>query len=94
MKLFKSLISPILSYGSEAWGPFIMKGLENTNLMHLCGKPVLENIHIKLCKYVLGVHRKATNAAVIAELRSYPILIYSGTWLKGPPLGPVKSGPL
>ena len=45
------------------------------NLMALSNKPTVENIHVKFCKYILGVHGKATNAAVIAELGSYPIMI-------------------
>ena len=75
LKLFGSLIMPILSYSSEVWGPTLLKGLNDNNLMALCNKPTVESIHVKFCKYILGVHRKATNAAVIAELGSYPIMI-------------------
>ena len=75
MKLFNSLINPILSYGSEAWSPFLLKGLNSNNFYHLCERVAIETTHVKFCKYVLGVHRKATNAAVRAELGSYPLLI-------------------
>jgi hypothetical protein len=46
------------------------------NLIDLCDKLSVENSHIKSCKLILGVHRKATNNAVRAELGSYPILIF------------------
>ena len=36
---------------------------------------LLESVHIKYCKYVLGVHRNASNHATRGELGSYPIAI-------------------
>ena len=35
----------------------------------------MERLNIKLCKYLLGVHKKSTNNAVRGELGRYPILI-------------------
>ena len=67
MKLFKSLILPISSYGCEVWSVFYMKGLNNENLIQLCDKPTSENLHIMFSKYILGVNRKAPNAAVRAS---------------------------
>ena len=40
--------------------------------MHLV---TCEKLHIKFLKYVLGVHRKTTNVAVMGELGRYPIKI-------------------
>ena len=74
MKLFKTLINPILAYGSEVWSVFLMKGMD-TKFNQLCDKSITEIIHTKFCKFMLGVHRKSTNAAVIAELGSFPVLI-------------------
>ena len=35
----------------------------------------MENINIKFCKYILGVHRKSSNLAVCGELGRFPLLI-------------------
>ena len=63
IKLFQALIMPILSYGSEVWGPFIAQKACETNL------------NIKLCKHILGVNKHATNVAVRGELGRYPVLM-------------------
>jgi exonuclease III len=76
MKLFDSLIKPILCYGCEVWAPFMLKNLNDQNFLSLCDKLSGEALHIKVCKLVLGVHKKATNNAVRGELGSYPILIF------------------
>jgi len=47
IKLFDSLVAPILKYSSEVWG------FHNAN--------DVENIHLKLLKQVLGVHSKNSN---------------------------------
>ena len=75
MKPFKALIQPILCYGCEVWAPFLFKNLNASNFLSLCDKLPGEIIHIKVCKLILGVHRKATNNAVRGELGSYPLLI-------------------
>ena len=74
-KLFRSLIYPVISYGSEVWSIYFLKGLNVNNFAQICDRALPEDIHNKFCKYLLGVHRKATNAAVKAELGSFPILI-------------------
>ena len=62
-------------YGSEIWGPLLCRGLNSSNFMHLCDSSELEKINIKLCKYVLGVSKKSTNAAVKGELGRYPLML-------------------
>ena len=32
-------------------------------------------MHVKWCKYVLGVHSKSTDIAVLAELGRYPLIL-------------------
>ena len=75
LKLFHTPIKPILTYGCEIWAPYLLKGLKDENFIDICDKPSSENIHVKVCKLILGVHRKATNNAVRGELGSYPLLI-------------------
>ena len=69
-KLFESLIQP-----SEVWAPYLLRNLNDRNFTTLCDKNPGELLHIKLCKLILGVHRKTTNHAVRGDLGSLPILI-------------------
>ena len=75
LKLFQTLIQPILLYGSEAWAPFVIKNSEKLNFMHVCDTLPQEKIFLKFCKYLLGVNKHATNAAVRGELGTFPLLI-------------------
>ena len=52
--LFDHTIAPILNYSSEIWG--------------FEGWPKLETLHLKACKYALGVRPSTTTDAVYAEL--------------------------
>ena len=72
-KLFHSLIMPILNYCSEIWAPFFLKNINSINLTKLYDKNPLEVVHLKFCKYMLGVHKHSTNDAVRGELGSFPI---------------------
>lgn len=56
LKLFDTLIRPVALYCSEIWG------FENNE------KSLLEKLHIRFCKQVLGVTRFCSNVAVKAEL--------------------------
>ncbi len=61
LKLFDQCIMPILCYSSEIWG------FENTS--------ILENIHLKFCKTVLGVKKSTPNFMVYGELGKFPLSI-------------------
>jgi len=76
MKLFNTLIKPIICYAGEIWAPYMLKGLKDDNFIDICDKVSSENLHVKACKLILGVHRKATNNAVRGELGSYPLLLF------------------
>lgn len=68
LKLFDSLIRPITTYGSEVWiSDFTLKDLNKDNIP-------FEKIHNKFCKYLLGVHKKASNLASRCELGRLPII--------------------
>ena len=70
LKLFDSLIRPIISYVSEIWiSDFTQKELKSENLP-------FEKIHNRLCKYLLGVHKKSSNFASRGELGRLPILSF------------------
>ena len=65
----------MLSYGCEVWAPFLLKNLNDSNFINICDKPPSETLHIKVCKILLGVNKKATNNAVRGELGNFPLLI-------------------
>lgn len=53
----------------------MLKNLNDNNFISLCDKFIGESLHVKVCKLILGVHRKTTNHAVRGELGSFPILL-------------------
>lgn len=75
LKLFEVLIVPILSYCSEVWAPSYSKCFSSSNIFQTCDKLPIEKLHTKFCRYLLGVHRKSSNAAVRAELGHRPLLL-------------------
>lgn len=64
LKLFKSLVEPILLYASDFWG--ILKMPINN--------PV-ENLFMSFCKQLLGVQQQTTNVGVLLELGQIPMVI-------------------
>ena len=66
IKLFNTLVKPILLYASDFWG--ILK-LPNNN--------PIENIYHSCCKQILGVQKQTTNAGVLLELGQVPISLYA-----------------
>lgn len=75
LKLFESLISPILSYSSDIWAVFCLGNLNSSSdLFDLCENLPVEKLVLKFAKYLLRVPKNATTAAVRGELALYPIL--------------------
>ena len=66
LKLFDTLVRPILTYSSDFWG--CLK-LPNNN-------PV-ENVHTMFCKHILGVNKQTTNYGVLLELGRTPLLVFA-----------------
>ena len=78
LQLFDSLIRPIFLYAAEFWLPYIIpkKGLENyDSLLKFWEKFQPEILNQKLCRMLLGVHKKCTRIAVLGELGRYPMLV-------------------
>ena len=61
LKLFDSMIEPILLYGAEIWG------YENIKL--------IEQFHLKFCKRILSVRNTTPNFMVLGELGRFPLEI-------------------
>ena len=64
IQLFDSLIKPILLYGSEVWGVECKRNDTND---------VIELVHTKFCKMLLGTSKTAVNNACRAELGRLPL---------------------
>ncbi|KAI2642407.1 hypothetical protein H4Q32_030857 [Labeo rohita] len=62
LKIFDSIIKPILLYGSEIWGPKFKLNYETWD------KNPVEIFHLEFCKNILGIHRNAPNLGCRAEL--------------------------
>ena len=82
LKMFQTLVRPILCYCSEVWGPFTYNPDDNCNVFDLSHfwkkieKVPVEQFHIKYLKGLLGVHSKTSNAAVMGEVGRYPMFEY------------------
>ena len=60
IKIFNSIISPILLYNSEIWGGYTCTNKD----FHKCINGIKpKKAHLKFCKLYLGLHGKATNVA-------------------------------
>jgi hypothetical protein len=77
--LYDTLVRPIYMYGSEVWGPFMNtteRAFDITgDRYNLFDKNSFEKLDLKFCRGILGVHKKASNAAVRGELGRYPAII-------------------
>ena len=69
-KLFDTLISAILTYGCEVWGVYLKQNFASWD------KELIEKVHLRFCKYYLGVNSKALNSACRAELDRFPMKIF------------------
>ena len=80
LHIFDHTVLPVLMYGSEIWGEFnpTSSKLRNKSDFKLAsayeGNHV-DKMHIKFCKYILQVSKKATNIAILGELGRYPLYI-------------------
>ena len=76
LKRFDQTLRPITCHGSELWSAFD----ENKKSFH-CGDVIakildsleIEKVHIKFCKFLLGVNKRVVNLAVKGELTRFPV---------------------
>jgi hypothetical protein len=83
--VFDHTIKPILLYGSEIWGSFNtqtskFKNDRQITLDYIFNNLMCEKLHIKFGKFILGVHRKTTNQAVLS-IHEY-LCLYLGCAIK------------
>ena len=75
IKSFETVIKPIMLYGCEIWGLNIIntKGSNKYKMPKFDLAMPCERLHIRVCKQILRVPKKATNIAVLAELGRLPM---------------------
>ena len=87
LKLFSAVISPVLLYNCEIWGPYLLGKVKCFDKFKNKIFNDIEKLHLKFCKRILGVHSKSTNLAVYAELGRTPLILQISTtvakfWLR------------
>ena len=76
--LFDKLVKPILNYDCEVWENILQLPKNKVNKDEFWKKVdtlPFEKLHLRYMKIILGVHSKATNAAVRGELGRYPLAL-------------------
>ena len=82
LKLFSAMIIPILLYGCEIWGPYLIGRVITFEIFKSKFFKIIneiERIHLKFCKRILGVHSKTTNLTIYAELGKVPLIVQIST---------------
>ena len=62
LKLFDSMICPLLLYGCELWEPYLNHDYDR------CDSNYIKKIHTQFLKRILGVNRSTTNILVRGDL--------------------------
>ena len=83
IKLFDSLIKPILTYGCQIWLPYLSKQEihqllpttedRNAKVTYLFSKTAYEKTHLAILKWILGVNNKTSNEAIWGDTGRVPI---------------------
>jgi hypothetical protein len=72
LKLFYSVVVPVLLYGCEIWGVCLLGKMSSFELFQKRFFSVVNkmesSLQLKFFKRMLGVHSKSTNLAVYGEL--------------------------
>ena len=76
LKLFDSLVKPILLYGADVWGGFGHRRIYNNDILLKCLDGIqtsYERLNLNLCKQSLGMPKRCSNIAARAELGRFPL---------------------
>ena len=70
-RLFDSLVRPLLSYGSEIWGPAILS--KGSGFVDTGFQKTLEQLHRGFLRQCLGVRKTVPDVVLMTELRKEPL---------------------
>ena len=76
ISLFNSLVKPVATYASEVWGLDSL-GKTPLTLFQNLFKLKADVVTFSYARYTLGLHKKASNAAVIGELGLLPCSVHA-----------------
>ena len=78
LKLYDALIKPIATYSCSIWLPstnIIKAAVGGKNMLECCTKDKVERTHLKMLKWIFGIHRKASNAFCYGDSGRTPLAI-------------------
>lgn len=80
IRLFRSVIQPILLYNAENWATFSKQKLLSitsgkSTLYDSITNSEIERVHFKFLKFILGVNNSSTNAMVLGEVGAIPVTV-------------------
>ena len=76
--MFDTIVSPVSLYACELWAPLVLpkKSFRNIDSVMAAWQTFQpEFLNSKVCRLLLGVHRRANRLAILGELGRYPFLI-------------------
>ena len=82
IKLFDSLIKPILTYGCQAWLPYLSKWeldklyaseAISKDVTNAFSKTTYETTHLAILKWIIGVDKKISNQAIWSDTARVPL---------------------
>ena len=79
LSIFDALVKPIALYNCDVWigykSCYQKKSIEEMFEITFKGQNEFDKIFTRFSKFVLGVHSKASNFAVLSELGQYPLVL-------------------
>ena len=84
IKLIDALLVPVLTYRCKVWMPQVMqnelfallaKPNDTTTVIWSIAKNSAERMYLSILKWVFGVHKKTSNAAIWGDGGMYPLLV-------------------
>ena len=76
LHLFDHIVKPCLLYGSEIWGIDSNKRLKEATTIETLFRDIpAEKIHMKACRFTLGVHKYTSLLSLYGELGRYPLYL-------------------
>ena len=78
LQIFDQLVTSIGLYNCESWLPLIMTKKsfnEENNVFSFWDTFKLETLNQKICRMILGVHKKSSRLGVIGELGRFPVFV-------------------
>ena len=78
LQIFDQLVTSIGFYSCESWLPLIITKKsfnENNSILSFWENFKLETLNQKICRMILGVHKKSSRLGVIGELGRFPVFI-------------------